>query len=80
MLTPRQAYDLASSWGSFVRAGDPGAVFYSFRPGDARPNDEGHRRQCLIYVGDLIRQGVSDAAARELRALRAFFKHTGLRA
>lgn len=80
VLTPAQAYDVASSWGSFIRAGDPGAVFYTFRPGDARPDSERHRRQCLDYLADLLGRGLSDAARRELRALRAFFKSTGLRA
>jgi elongation factor P hydroxylase len=80
MLTPSQAYALASSWGSFIRAGDPGAVFYSFRVNDARPDSERHRRQCLAYVRGLLKSGLSEPAMRELRALRAFFQNTGLRA
>ena len=80
MLTPAQAYDIASDWGSFIRSGDPGAVFYTFRFGDARPDSESHRRQCLAYLADLLGRGLSDDARRELRALRAFFKSTGLRA
>lgn len=80
LLTPRQAYEIASQWGSLVRSGDPGAVFYTFRPNDARPDSEPHRRQCLAYLATLLKSGLSDAAVRDLRALRSFFRSTGLRA
>ena len=80
MLTPRAAYAIASDWGSFQRAGDPGAVFYTFRPNDARPDSERHRRQCLDYLASLLKAGPSPAAVADLKRLRAFFKSTGLRA
>ena len=80
MLTPREAYAFASSWGSYVAADDPGRVFYTFRPNDARPDSERHRRQCLDYLASLLTSGLSAAAVADLRRLRQFFKHTGLRA
>lgn len=50
MLTPRQAFDVAASWGSYMHAGDPGACFYGFHLNDARPQSERHRAQCLAYL------------------------------
>lgn len=79
LLSRSEAYALASEYGSFIRAGDPGAVFYSFRVNDARPDDEPHRRACLDYLASLLGQGFSDAARRDLKALRRFFQSTPLR-
>lgn len=49
-LTPSAAYAIASQWGSYVRAGDPGACFYAFRKDDARPVNKWHRAQCVRYL------------------------------
>ena len=50
IISPATAYTIASQWGSFVRTGDPGAIFYTFPPGDARPVDEAHRADCIVYA------------------------------
>jgi hypothetical protein len=77
-LTPATAYSIASQWGSYISAGDPGACFYSFRYGDGRPVSEEHRSQCLAYLDerllphlarDLAEAGQDKA---ELEALRVF--------
>jgi hypothetical protein len=49
-LTPAAAYAIASQWGSYQHAGDPGASFYAFRKDDGRPVSEEHRAQCLRYL------------------------------
>lgn len=53
MLTKEQAYDIASQYGSLIRAGDPGACFYRFRFNDGRPATEAHREECLAYAESL---------------------------
>jgi hypothetical protein len=78
MLTPKQAYDLASQWGSYMRAGDPGACFYGFHVDDGRPVREAHRRQCLAY-GLQLMQTCRPHEFAELRRLREFFATTELR-
>lgn len=50
MLTPRQAYRIASQWGSYMHAGDPGACFCAFHLDDARPVSERHRKACLSWI------------------------------
>lgn len=50
MLASSAAYSIASQWGSFITAGDPGACFYGFQFGDARPQSEKHRDQCITYI------------------------------
>lgn len=52
ILSPEEAYDIASSWGVYNTGSEPGAVFYSFPPGDARPADFEHRRALLDYTRD----------------------------
>lgn len=71
VMSPSHAYDIASQWGSYVRAGDPGACFYSFQYGDGRPVSEGHRQDCLAYIDTLHKAGASDV---DLLRLRAFLK------
>lgn len=79
MLTPSKAFEIASQWGSFIRAGDPGAVFYTFPLNDARPLSEAHRAECLAYVSDLLSEetgGDTETRGRaaELAALQVFFQ------
>lgn len=75
LLTPSEAFEIASQWGSYMRDGDPGAIFYSFPLNDARPQGDDHRAACLAYTDDLLSglkaDDVEDLA--ELTALRAFF-------
>lgn len=54
LISKERAYAIASSWGSYVRQGDPGACFYGFPLNDGRPVDEAHRTACLIYARHLV--------------------------
>lgn len=79
IISPAGAFLIASQWGSYMRNGDPGAVFYSFKLNDARPIDEDHRVACIAYTDDCLSkvdptgsdEDVADHAA--LSALRDFF-------
>lgn len=75
LLSPSEAFEIASQWGSYISNGDPGAIFYSFPLNDARPQGDDHRAACLAYTDDLLADlkadDVEDLA--ELTALRAFF-------
>lgn len=75
ITTKEQAYRKAAAWGSYIHSDDPGAVMYSFRVDDGRPNDEAHRRALLAHL-DTIDNGrppmaVVDAAS--LWSLRHWF-------
>ncbi len=52
-MTPARAYEIASPWGSYIHATDPGACLYGFRFNDGRPANERHRRACIAYVKDM---------------------------
>lgn len=89
-MMPAQAYAIASQWGSYINAGDPGAVFYTFPVNDARPQSEAHRAQLQDYAVTLALKRINgvplseltpDVAAdiRELRALHDFFATADLR-
>ncbi|GJE18740.1 hypothetical protein [Methylobacterium marchantiae] len=55
-LTSAEAYAIASEWGSYVSAGDPGACLYGFRKGDGRPVSGTHRAACIEYIdGTLLK-------------------------
>lgn len=70
----RKAYEVASQWGSYMHAGDPGAAFYGFHPNDGRPQDERHRGACLAYCQHLICDtNPEDADLAQLVALRIWF-------
>lgn len=78
MLTAKQAYAIASQWGSYMHDGDPGAVFYSFSKDDAAPKDEVQRKALIEYTDSLLADVVHSIPVRkteidELNALRAFF-------
>lgn len=77
-MTPAKAYDIASNWGSYMTAGDPGACFYGFRFGDGRPVSEAHRVDCLTYARTLLNRGVDEADEPELRALIEFHANCDL--
>lgn len=40
---------MAAQWGSFMRAGDPGACMYGFKD-DGKVQNEAHRKACLDYI------------------------------
>lgn len=81
LITPREAYDIASSWGSLMTNGDPGAVFYTFATADATPQGPNHRAALIAYTKDCL-EGLAkpcyDDEREELKAeldsLLAFFE------
>ncbi|QPC87128.1 hypothetical protein GA830_10520 [Mesorhizobium sp. NBSH29] len=90
IISPAAAYAIASQWGSYMHATDPGFVFYTFPPNDARPIGADHRRQCLQHTADCLsiasqqatQAGINadnDEDVTELRLLRRFFTETDLR-
>lgn len=90
MITPQQAYEIASQWGSYSSSKDPGRVFYTFAPGDARPQSESHRAWCLAHTEQCIRIATArsrqigtapdaDVDVDDLLQLRQFFHHSPLK-
>lgn len=76
MLTPKDAWLRAAQWGSFVRAGDPGACMYGFDE-TGRVQSEAHRKACLDWIDGECRAAAAlndDPAQdnRELDELRAY--------
>lgn len=49
-MTSKQAYTIASQWGSYMRDGDPGAVFYTFPGNAAHVQDAAHRLALIEYT------------------------------
>lgn len=84
-MSPVVAYSLASQFGSYQRAGDPGACFYAFHADDGRPVSEAHRRQLLEQIAARLRwrEGCAYRGAsterRNLRALRRYYSAAPLR-
>jgi hypothetical protein len=74
-MNPREAFDIASQWADT----GAGACFYNFHSGDARPQSEAHRAECLAYLRALRASPRSAAEAAELAALEAFFASAELR-
>lgn len=74
LISPRAAYAIASQWGSYMTSGDPGAVFYSFKSGDATPTGPAHRAQLIAYTETCLSEADNDADKADLADLLAFFK------
>lgn len=70
-MNAERAFDLASSWGSYMHAGDPGACFYGFALNDGRPASPLHRSLCLNYTFDLIKELRDDRPEEKLDAEEA---------
>lgn len=77
-ISQSQIWLTAASWGSYIRAGDPGACMYGFSE-DGCVQSEEHRAACLEYI-DTECRAVADAniafgecldGHEELDALRA---------
>lgn len=50
-MTQSEAVAYAASWGSLIRAGDPGACMYGFSPETGIVvQSEDHRAQCLAHI------------------------------
>lgn len=62
----RRAYLIASDYGSFLHAGDPGACFYGFRFNDGRPDSEQHRAKCIAYT----RKCLSEVRGKHVGVMR----------
>lgn len=77
MITKERAFALASQWGSFIAAGDPGACMYGFYANDGRPVSERHRMECLRYLRQCKPDTVKDGV--ELLQLIRFLANCPLR-
>lgn len=73
LITPREAYDIASQWGSYMRDGDPGAAFYTFSGSDATPQGPKHRAQLIAYTLDCLK-GAEGQDRADLESLLKFFQ------
>lgn len=61
-MKPIEAWEYASSWGSYIRSGDPGACMYSFDE-HCMPQSEEHR-QAVIRHMNLCRMMVTESPDR----------------
>ncbi len=48
-MNASEAYEYASSWGSYIRSGDPGACMYGYNA-NCRPQNEAHRQETIQYM------------------------------
>lgn len=72
-MTPMEAYEYASSWGSAMTSGDPGACMYGFDE-SCRPQSEEHRQDVLNWM-EVCRKNVALCNADdELAKLDAFIE------
>lgn len=74
-MNAKEAFDLASQWADT----GAGACFYNFHAGDARPQSEAHRAECLAYLKALRASPRPAADEAELAALEEFFSSADLR-
>ncbi len=75
-MTNEEAWLFAASWGSYIRAGDPGACLYGFSE-DFRVQSEQHRADCLAQMVDnraYVAENPEDYAADELEQIDAFIE------
>ncbi|MCD0459540.1 hypothetical protein [Roseiconus lacunae] len=73
-MEPLEAYEYASSWGSFMQNGDPGACMYGFNS-DCRPQSEEHRQAVIEWMKQcrlIVTQRPEDFDEDELEKLDAF--------
>lgn len=70
-MTPGNAWLLAAQWGSYMRAGDPGACMYGF---DHRGmvQTETHRKQCLDWIDNHCARWAAPIDLKELSDLREY--------
>lgn len=76
-MNARQAFGAASQYGSYLRAGDPGACMYAFFFDDGRPVSGEHRAQVLAWLARPREE--SDAARSERLRLIAWMQTAPLR-
>lgn len=58
MLTPEQFWNQVSQWGSYMRAGDPGACLYTFDERGLVQSEE-HRTTCIARLDGHCRQAAT---------------------
>lgn len=49
LMSPKEAWGYAASWGSMMTSGDPGAVMYGFDE-NGRPQSEEHRAEVIAWM------------------------------
>ena len=76
-MTPRRAFRLASGYGSYLRAGDPGASMYAFFFDDGRPVSEDHRAAVLRWLER--QRDETEVERRDRLRLIEFMRSTPLR-
>lgn len=60
-MTPREFWEAAAQWGSYVTAGDPGGCMYGFNE-NGFVQSEAHRKACLSWLETHCRPMVLNAA------------------
>lgn len=79
MITPARVYEIASQWGSYCSAGEPGVPFVSFYANDGTPVSPGHQESCIRYTIDLLGRDLQEVDRSDLIALLYFFDQTAPR-
>ncbi|RWC91669.1 MAG: hypothetical protein EOS72_03165 [Mesorhizobium sp.] len=79
LITKERAFAIASQWGSFMHATDPGQCLYAFYVNDGRPLTEAHRLECLRWLRSKQTTCRSDREYDELMKLIRFMANTALR-
>lgn len=78
LMSPKDAWLYAASWGSYVRSGDPGACMYGFSE-DCRPQSEDHRQavieHCEKVCIPIIENNPENHEEDELDQMNAFLDY-----
>lgn len=59
-MDAQQAWQAAASWGSYMRDGDPGSIFYTLTGEELQVEDEDHRKALLEYTHELMMSEAED--------------------
>lgn len=68
-MTPKQFWETAATWGSFVKNGDPGACMYGFDE-KGLVQSEDHRADCLRFIENECREAARVNAAGDADMLQ----------
>lgn len=73
MINSSEAYTIASQYGSYMRDGDPGSVFYTFPPSRAAILDSDHRESLIAYTRECLAHANPEDTS-ELEDLLEYFQ------